>query len=283
MTDHPGSALVVDDDPVVLTVLQAALQAEGLEARTTDSVDAALAALSSWTPDLVLLDVRMPGRLGFELQHWLQQQPQNARIPVVFLTQHDSVEDRAWGLANGAVDFISKSFLAPSSIHLLALRVRNLVMVQESQGLRGALGTAVASGRGENIVELIRGRTRRAPGREPQVGIEDRAEISPAVARRRLVAALVTQAGEPALDHARCDRVERVVAELLDDELDPRLVRSPRRVGPAVVGLEELDDVLAEGELGATTSLGKTGLPAFLQQGIDLARPIDGDAAAGLP
>jgi DNA-binding response OmpR family regulator len=145
MTDQPGSVLVVDDDPVVLTVLQAALQAEGLEVRTTDSVDAALTALSSWTPDLVLLDVRMPGRLGFELQHWLQQQPQKARIPVVFLTQHDSVEDRTWGLVNGAVDFISKSFLAPSSIHLLALRVRNLVMVQESQRLRGALAAVVST------------------------------------------------------------------------------------------------------------------------------------------
>jgi len=49
MTDHPGSALVVDDDPVVLALLEPALQAEGLEVRTASSVDEALAALSSWT------------------------------------------------------------------------------------------------------------------------------------------------------------------------------------------------------------------------------------------
>src|SRR5512139_3866723 len=99
-----GSILAVDDTTDSLRVLTNILKAEGYRVQPADSGELALASLASNLPDLILLDVRMPGMDGFEVCRRVKAQKGCANIPVVFLSALSEVEDRVEGLKLGAVD-----------------------------------------------------------------------------------------------------------------------------------------------------------------------------------
>ena len=105
-----GSILVVDDTSDSLRVLAGTLAADGYSVQPADSGELALAALAHHVPELILLDIRMPGIDGFEVCRRLKAEPRTRNIPVVFLSALTEVEDRVEGLKLGAVDFISKPF-----------------------------------------------------------------------------------------------------------------------------------------------------------------------------
>ena len=124
-----GSILVVDDTSDSLRVLASTLTADGYNVQPADSGELALAALTHHIPELILLDIRMPGMDGFEVCRRLKAQPHSRNIPVVFLSALTEVEDRVEGLKLGAVDFISKPFrkeelLARVETHLELARLR---------------------------------------------------------------------------------------------------------------------------------------------------------------
>ena len=106
-----STILVVDDTLGSLKMLVEILQAEGCQVRPANSGALALTAVSSWLPDLVLLDVRMPGMDGFEVCRQLKAQERTRDIPVIFLSAEVDQKERAEGLGLGAVDFINKPFL----------------------------------------------------------------------------------------------------------------------------------------------------------------------------
>lgn len=115
--------LVVDDNPTNLAVLSEALNSAGLRFRVAIDGESALAQVDRNLPDLILLDVQMPGIDGFETCRRLKANSLTRSIPVIFTTAFSDTENKAKGFALGAVDYIPKPFdqtevLARLQVHL---------------------------------------------------------------------------------------------------------------------------------------------------------------------
>jgi len=110
--------LVVDDEPNIVELLSASLRFAGFEVHTASSGTQALARAAEVSPDLVVLDVMMPGLDGFEVVRRMRQDGQ--RAPILFLTARDSVADRVTGLTVGADDYVTKPF----SLEEVVARIR---------------------------------------------------------------------------------------------------------------------------------------------------------------
>jgi DNA-binding response OmpR family regulator len=100
--------LVVEDDAAVRRMLERSLGAEGFEVTAAADGGAALALAEASTPDLVVLDVAMPGLSGFEVSRRLRAKGLTGGV--LMLTARDSVEDRVRGLESGADDYVVKPF-----------------------------------------------------------------------------------------------------------------------------------------------------------------------------
>lgn len=130
-----GEILLVDDSPASLKLLSLWLETAGHHVRQAPSGELALWSLQSRQPDLILLDVRMPGMDGFETCRRLKADPATRAIPVIFLSAENSSDDRVHGLQLGAVDFILKSFpqeeiLARVHTHLTLARVKKALLLE---------------------------------------------------------------------------------------------------------------------------------------------------------
>lgn len=102
--------LVVDDDALTLEILRTILDLEDFVVRTAEDGEAAIAAVADELPDVLVLDVMMPGLNGFEVCSHLRSQPETSELPIVLLTARDSAEDRRRGLACGADAYLTKPF-----------------------------------------------------------------------------------------------------------------------------------------------------------------------------
>jgi two-component system OmpR family response regulator len=109
--------LVVDDEENVTHLVSSALRFDGFETMTADSGPSALAKIVEYDPDLVVLDVMMPGRDGLGVLQDLRAA--GSQVPVIFLTARDTAGDRVSGLRAGADDYVVKPF----SIEELLARV----------------------------------------------------------------------------------------------------------------------------------------------------------------
>ena len=122
----PPAVLIVDDDPRNRRLLTVQLQAEGYATAEAGDGAAALAAIAAAPPDLVLLDVMMPGMDGYEVVGRLKGAPATCMIPVILVTALADRGARMRGLAAGAEEFLSK----PVDRVELIVRVRNLLRVK---------------------------------------------------------------------------------------------------------------------------------------------------------
>lgn len=104
--------LIVDDVPENIQVLAHVLNEKGLKVSYAESGIKALKAIKNNLPDLILLDVSMPGMDGFEVCEKLKKDEQTAGIPVIFLTAKVDQQDIIQGLDKGAVDYVTKPFNA---------------------------------------------------------------------------------------------------------------------------------------------------------------------------
>jgi two-component system, OmpR family, response regulator len=100
--------LVVDDEPDIVELLSASLRFAGYDVSTAANGKEALELAKSFRPDLVLLDVMMPGMDGFSVLTRLRGE--GHRVPVLFLTARDATEDKVRGLTTGADDYVTKPF-----------------------------------------------------------------------------------------------------------------------------------------------------------------------------
>jgi CheY-like chemotaxis protein len=100
--------LVVEDNPVNLELVEAVLDREGYEVISAASAEEALKRLERLRPDLVLLDIQLPGLDGLGLTRLLKANPATVEIPVVALSAHARLEDRQAALEAGCVEYISK-------------------------------------------------------------------------------------------------------------------------------------------------------------------------------
>ncbi len=102
--------LVIEDEPDIAEVLQYNLEKEGFAVDTARRGDTGLEAIRRDNPDLVLLDLMLPGIDGLELTRLLKRDPLTSRLPIVMLTARGEEVDRIVGLELGADDYISKPF-----------------------------------------------------------------------------------------------------------------------------------------------------------------------------
>ena len=116
----PNTILIVEDEPNLLAALQYTLTQEGYTALTATDGEAGLRMASRVSPDLVILDVMLPGLDGFEICRILRRE---SGVPILMLTARGEEVDRVVGLELGADDYVTKPF----SMRELLARVRNLL------------------------------------------------------------------------------------------------------------------------------------------------------------
>jgi two-component system, cell cycle response regulator len=160
--------LVVDDILSNVKLLEAKLTAEYFEVVTAFSGPEALSKIEDAAPDIVLLDVMMPGMDGFEVCRRIKANPRTAHIPVIMVTALDQSADRVTGIEAGADDFLTK----PVDDSALFSRVRSLVRLKQ---MTDELRMREATGQSMGLVDPASSLTEAVqPGRI--LVIEDRAE-----------------------------------------------------------------------------------------------------------
>ena len=140
MIETPAGAtrvLVVDDEPSITDLVSMALRYEQFDVRVAGNGREALDAVESFSPDLAVLDIMMPGIDGFEVARRLRNQ--GARLPILFLTARDTTEDKVRGLTLGGDDYMTKPF----SVEELVARIRAILRrVQPASASPGRLAFA---------------------------------------------------------------------------------------------------------------------------------------------
>lgn len=122
--------LVVDDDDEIRAMLDSTLRFSGFEVTQASTGADAIAALASTPPDVVVLDVMMPGVDGFEVVQLIRRR--NATLPVLFLSARDAVEDRVRGLRLGGDDYVTKPFSAVEVVARIETLLRRAAPPEEA-------------------------------------------------------------------------------------------------------------------------------------------------------
>ena len=133
----PARLLIVDDNPQILELLEAYLESLPVQVRLAANGEAALAAVEREVPDLILLDIMMPRRSGFEVCRLLKDDPRYRDIPIIMVTALNEVGDMERARECGCDDFLRKQV---NKIELLT-RVQNLLkmrQLKQSLNRRGA-------------------------------------------------------------------------------------------------------------------------------------------------
>ena len=100
--------LLVDDSKTELHVLSEMLTKRGYQVRTAENGEEAVKRLAEEVPDLILMDVVMPGQNGFQLTRSITRDPRYTSIPVIICSSKNQETDRVWGIRQGAKDYVVK-------------------------------------------------------------------------------------------------------------------------------------------------------------------------------
>jgi diguanylate cyclase (GGDEF)-like protein len=143
LNNQQNIILIVDDNPTNIKVLFHFLKESGFKVLVAGDGESALEKLTQIGPDLILLDVMMPGIDGFETCKRIKINPKTKDIPVIFMTALSEVEDKVNGLECGAVDYITKPFqqeevLSRVRLHL-KLRNMSVALAQQNQQLKSEI------------------------------------------------------------------------------------------------------------------------------------------------
>ncbi|MGH8674465.1 MAG: response regulator, partial [Burkholderiales bacterium] len=150
--------LVIDDTPANVKLLADLLTVKGYEAVTASNGEEGLKRLAGERPDLVLLDIMMPGMNGYEVCRAIRADAANGVLPVVMVTSLDPTQERIKGLEAGADDFLTKPINQPE----LLARVRSLLRIKELYDQLGALNASLEQRVAEQVKEIERfGRLKR--------------------------------------------------------------------------------------------------------------------------
>ncbi|MGH9144442.1 MAG: response regulator transcription factor [Vicinamibacterales bacterium] len=145
--------LIVEDDRSLARVLNDSLSVEGFQCRTTGNGNTAITVAASYAPDLVLLDIGLPGKSGFELCRLWREGP---RIPIIMLTARGQKQDKLDGLKVGADDYVTKPF----DLEELVARVRAVLRRARPSVSQIKLGSILIdfethrASNGDKLVEL---------------------------------------------------------------------------------------------------------------------------------
>ncbi len=100
--------LIIDDSPTDIRVFTTLLEKAGHRVSSATSAEEGIEAVKQSHPDLVIMDVIMPGMNGFQATRMLTRDPETEQIPVLIITTKSMETDRVWGLRQGAKDFLTK-------------------------------------------------------------------------------------------------------------------------------------------------------------------------------
>jgi len=100
--------MIVDDSPTDTHLLKMMLEKNGFNTLTAADADQGIEVARREKPDLILMDVVMPGLNGFQATRELTADPETSEIPVIIVTRKDQQVDRVWGMRQGARDYITK-------------------------------------------------------------------------------------------------------------------------------------------------------------------------------
>lgn len=139
--ERPSQILIVDDDPISRSICVEMLLSEGFKVDEATSGEEALRELEQCSPDLILMDVMMPGIDGFETVRHIKKKTSMGDVPVIFMTSLEQREDRVKGFAYGAVDYLTKpayreELLARIRVHLRLRQSYQALARQQFQQLR---------------------------------------------------------------------------------------------------------------------------------------------------
>jgi len=163
----PQTILIVDDAPLNLRVLAGILEPQYQIVPATGGAAALAAALAAPRPDLVLLDVNMPGMDGFEVCRRLKTDPRTRAIPVIFVTALGEVEDERRGFEAGAVDYVLKPVRAPI---VLARVATQLALADQNRALEEKVNERTAELNATRL-EIIRRLGRAAEYKDNETGM----------------------------------------------------------------------------------------------------------------
>jgi DNA-binding response OmpR family regulator len=150
--------LVIDDTPANVKLLADLLTVKGYEVFTAANGEDGLKRLASERPDLVLLDVMMPGMNGYDVCRAIRADAANGILPVVMVTSLDPAQERIKGLDAGADDFLTKPINQPE----LLARVRSLLRIKDLYDQLGALNASLEQRVAEQVKQIERfGRLKR--------------------------------------------------------------------------------------------------------------------------
>ena len=108
--------LIVDDSKTELHHLSDVLGKRGFSVRTAENGEEAMRRLAEEKPDLILMDVVMPGQNGFQLTRSITRDPRFSDVPVIMCTSKNQETDRVWGMRQGAKDYVVKPVQADELI-----------------------------------------------------------------------------------------------------------------------------------------------------------------------
>jgi twitching motility two-component system response regulator PilH len=100
--------LIVDDSKTEILFLSDALSKKGYAIRSASNAEEAMTRLAEEKPDLILMDVVMPGQNGFQLTRAIVRDPRYADVPVIMCTSKNQETDKVWGMRQGAKDYVVK-------------------------------------------------------------------------------------------------------------------------------------------------------------------------------
>jgi two-component system cell cycle sensor histidine kinase/response regulator CckA len=149
--DHPARILIVDDERHNRNLLEVMLQPEGFVLLTAASGEEALAMVAKDPPDLILLDIMMPGMDGYQVATVIKATASTRNIPIIIVTALDDRNSRMHGLSAGAEDFLTK----PINRSELCVRVRNLLRLKAYGDYHDKYATMLEDEVGSHAADLV--------------------------------------------------------------------------------------------------------------------------------
>jgi two-component system, OmpR family, phosphate regulon response regulator PhoB len=220
-TSPPSSVLVVEDEPDIAALVAYHLAREGYQVRTLADGADALKVVATERPDLVVLDLMLPGMGGLDVLRELRTRPESENLPVILLTARREEQDRVEGLRLGADDYLPKPF----SPQELVLRVAAVLRRVRQEPPAGAGGRTLRLG---PVTVDVEGAAARVEGKL--------LDLTPT--ELRLLVVLMERRGRVQSRTQLLESVWDVTADITTRTVDMHVQRLRQKLGPAAPWIE---------------------------------------------